>query len=46
MIQAALSDAEISAICAPLTQGAAQVRYLRIYIPTAARRTNIGSSVA
>ena len=26
---AALTDAEIAAICAPLTQGAAQVRYLR-----------------
>lgn len=26
---AALTDAEIAAICAPLTHGAAQVRYLR-----------------
>lgn len=25
----ALTDTEIAAICAPLTQGAAQVRYLR-----------------
>lgn len=29
MLTAALSDAEIAAICAPLVQGAAQVRYLR-----------------
>lgn len=28
-MNAALTDAEISTICAPLTQGAAQVRYLR-----------------
>lgn len=27
MLTAALSDAEIAAICAPLVQGAAQVRY-------------------
>ena len=29
MLTAALTDAEIAAICAPLVQGAAQVRYLR-----------------
>ena len=29
MLTAALTDAEIAAICAPLRQGAAQCRYLR-----------------
>lgn len=29
MLDAALTEAEIDAICAPLRQGAAQVRYLR-----------------
>ena len=28
-MNAALTDSEIAAICSPLTQGAAQVRYLR-----------------
>ena len=41
MLQAALTDAEVADICAPLVQGAAQARYLRevLRVP-AARKPN------